>query len=139
MRKMRILFTAVISVLLLGEVVGQATFNKRIVPQAPNGGGLPIIQLPDTNGSATSTASYLAAFPNPAKDNITFKWDLPDGMEIARIAIVDLQGRAIETIRIEGQQGKLEWDTSGLNDGVYIYSIELPDGILATSRLAIIK
>lgn len=110
----------------------------RVVPQS--GGGQQLIMTPPPAANSTvAAANYVTAFPNPAKNNVTFQWDLPNGMEAATITLSDLQGRALGNLKVNGKSGKQEWSTLGLSDGIYLYHIKLPDGTTTTSKLAIIK
>ncbi len=110
----------------------------RVVPQSGGGQQLNIPSPPAANSTVAAT-NYVTAFPNPAKGSVTFQWKLPNGMESATITLSDLQGRTLETLKVNGQSGKQEWSTLGLSDGIYLYHIKLPDGTSSTSKLTIIK
>jgi|GEM_PF-1941383 len=113
--------------------------HYRVIPGLPIGGTQAIVFPPSSIGATAAAGNYLTAFPNPAKGNVTFKWDLPNDMEKGTIVLSDLQGRNIEVLKISGQHGKMDWNAEKLNDGVYLYQIRLPNGTTATSKLVIIK
>jgi hypothetical protein len=113
--------------------------HYRVVPLMPGGGGQQGLLAPPTGKRHLGIANHLAAFPNPARNSVTFHWNLPDGLEYGTIIVSDLQGRTIETMEITGQSGKREWDTSNLGRGIYLYQLLLSDGTTETVKLTIIK
>jgi Periplasmic copper-binding protein (NosD) len=111
----------------------------RVVPILPGSGGSQGLMAPPAGSNIVPMTNHLSAFPNPARNSVVFRWNLPEGMENGTILLSDLQGRTIETLEITGQKGKLEWGTEVLEHGVYLYQLRLPDGSSETSKLTIIK
>ena len=63
----------------------------------------------------TDTHGYCQVFPNPAKDVVTFSWEMPVG-EKAVIEIFNTQGIRIQAIPVQHGIGQVQWraDTPGL-------------------------
>lgn len=60
--------------------------------------------------------------PNPANDWIAFDFELPEEVEKASIRIMNVSGKVIHIIKIEGNKDRKIWNTSHLNPGLYIFS-----------------
>jgi hypothetical protein len=109
----------------------------RVVPKSS--GGSQSLMAPPNGNSYEPAPQYIIAYPNPAGNSVTFQWHLPDDSNKATIILSDLQGRVVDTITIEESSGKLEWPTSKVERGIYLYQLRLADGSLNTSKLTIIK
>jgi hypothetical protein len=73
----------------------------------------------------------LAAFPNPAKDNINFSFDLKEKGTV-NLYITDMMGQPVGRIlsneNLNIGQYKYDYNLSGLNAGIYICILECPEG-----------
>jgi hypothetical protein len=75
----------------------------------------------------------LEVFPNPAKQVAFEQAAKSNGGELR---ILDLNGRAIDTQRIAGEQGILRVDLAGLSSGIYLLDLRLEDQPSAQAKLA---
>jgi hypothetical protein len=77
--------------------------------------------------AATSPATRLALYPNPATDKLTL--DLPAGVDAARAAVrvYDLRGHEMTEVRYDGQ-GQVQ--LSSLPKGLYYVAVDTGAGIL---------
>jgi hypothetical protein len=66
----------------------------------------------------------LTAFPNPAKKLITFVWS-EINVSQAKIAIYNVAGDLIVTLRTDNPQQMISWDLQGKAPGIYIACISL--------------
>jgi PKD repeat protein len=80
--------------------------------------------------------SALGFFPQPCKDQVTFK--LTEAVLIPSFRVYDLAGRAIG-IQVQVSVGRTEneyvIDVSGLQDGVYIFESEFTSGLKCRSKV----
>jgi len=66
----------------------------------------------------------LNAFPNPASDKIKLVYELPENIRIARLNLMDSNGRTIRNFTVDNHTDHLELNVNGFSPGVYYYSIE---------------
>jgi hypothetical protein len=62
--------------------------------------------------------------PNPAKDWAAFDYTLPGDESTAILIITDANGKNIESISLDGNQGQKLWDTRHIPAGAYIYTLK---------------
>jgi hypothetical protein len=113
-------------------------YYYRVIPEDPEA-PQPLILPP---GNAVKPAVFpatLSAYPNPAKNSITFAWRLAEESETAEIAITDMKGSLVAKIPVSGKRGKIVWNTGNLEPGVYSYRLMANQGNLATAKLVIIR
>lgn len=84
------------------------------------------------------------AYPNPASDNVTFKYNLQTAGDVS-IRIFDVGGRLVRELKASSTVGPntLTWDTTNKNgqkvgSGVYIYRIE-SGGNKMVDKLAVVR
>jgi hypothetical protein len=94
-------------------------YDYRIVPQSPNVQGL--YTLPGS-GPATQPqerAQPLSALPNPAREQVAFRYQLPDPQQPAQLLIYDMQGKHAATLRCGLGTVQQIWQTAGYQRGLY--------------------
>ncbi len=77
--------------------------------------------------------------PNPAHNNVTFRYTLPDKTETARLNLYNTTGKIIYTVLLTGNTNQLQYNCSQLKAGVYYYSVSAPFGSVATGKLVIVR
>ncbi len=80
----------------------------------------------------------ISAKPNPAKDWAAFDYTLPGDESTAILLINDINGRTIESLNLNGNQGQKLWDTRHIPAGTYIYTMKSA-GFSKTGKLVITK
>ena len=86
----------------------------------------------------TSPNLQITNYPNPVKDQVTLKWQVPSSMPVS-INLYDATGRLIRnlyTINGKARVGTLTVDTRSLAAGIYIVRLETAKGS-ATRKLII--
>ena len=86
---------------------------------------------------ASNKISVSNPYPNPAKSQTSFNFQLPANTSRAAIKIHNLLGAVVKDVQLVGQDGKLTINVSDLNDGVYFYSIVVNNETYETKRLII--
>ena len=124
---------------------------KRMINEAIEPTYTRIIQLPGNQPDAliqqsvgnNTNVSFLQpsikAIPNPAKDETTFYFRLPEKATNGEIIITNLFGQVIDEIVVSEEIGQIEWKTSALQSDVYIYILQVDGKIIKTDRLVIAK
>jgi len=67
----------------------------------------------------------LEVFPNPAKQVAFVVFEQAGESTGGELRILDLNGRAIATQRIAGEQGMVRVDLAGLSSGIYLLDLRL--------------
>ncbi|MBK6765241.1 MAG: T9SS type A sorting domain-containing protein [bacterium] len=82
----------------------------------------------------------LAAYPNPFNSSVTLRYDVPRAGNVD-LAVYDLQGRLVETLRDESAQAgshELRWSPQDAASGVYVVHFTTSAG-RATQKLLYLK
>jgi hypothetical protein len=77
------------------------------------------------------------AYPNPAANFTTFNYDLPEGLNNVTLIIRNILGSKVKEIDLTDRQGKLVVNTSGMKEGIYLYSLAAGQQTLLTRKLII--
>ena len=86
--------------------------------------------------SGLSGTNALAAYPNPASGKVTVAFS---GMESASgtVVIRNLLGERVKEITVSGTSGKVTFDATDLNSGIYFYSLVVNGNAVATKKLVV--
>jgi len=76
-------------------------------------------------------------YPNPAKSQTSFNYQLPANTTNASIKIHNLLGSVVKEVQLTGQSGKVNVNVNDLNDGVYFYSVVVNNETYETKRLIV--
>ncbi|OQX80322.1 MAG: hypothetical protein B6D64_03360 [Bacteroidetes bacterium 4484_276] len=77
------------------------------------------------------------AYPNPASSQTSFDYVLPQSTASASIKIHNLLGAVVREVALNERSGKVSVNISGLNDGVYFYSVVVNNQTIETKRLIV--
>lgn len=87
-----------------------------------------------------SSAVLLQNQPNPANNNTTISYVLPEKYINAKIRITDYTGNVIKEIKITGAgNGNINADVHSLNSGTYKYSLFVDGVMLDTKTMIVVK
>ena len=86
--------------------------------------------LPATGQARGAVNSYthhmapanLRVYPNPAKASVTFEYTLLSREE-ASLHLFNTMGQLVTEIPLSSHAGQMEWDVSGLAEGIYWYQL----------------
>ncbi|MCP4180981.1 MAG: T9SS type A sorting domain-containing protein [bacterium] len=78
----------------------------------------------------------IKVFPNPAKDYVTFVWELLLEHN-AKLIITDVNGKTITERTIAAKQGQWVWDTRTIKKGIYFYEIKTDNERLGNGKIVI--
>lgn len=81
----------------------------------------------------------LTAYPNPATTSVTVAYDLSGfrANSDARLVITNLVGSKVAVRSLNGTSGKVSLDLSGLDAGIYFYSVEANGQSISTRKLIV--
>ena len=84
------------------------------------------MQITQTLSTEEFSQSRINVYPNPVKDILNIKSDIPN---IESITITDLNGRTVKSINYN-TVSEVNCNISDLNSGIYFLRIASTDGIL---------
>ncbi len=92
-------------------------------------------------GSAEDKASLGQNVPNPFRESTTMAYYLPENTEKAIIRVSHIDGRPLKDMALGEQKGygQVEFHTSGLASGTYLYSLFVDGRIIATRKMVITR
>ena len=76
-----------------------------------------------TEGLMTQELGIKNAFPNPATDFSIIPYELPDGTAEGEIQILDMQGKIVQTFKVDNQFDHLRISTGQFPRGTYLYRL----------------
>lgn len=140
----RMLASNIISALLssakLTETLGPGPFTDRVIcPYNRIGSPKPSGQNPGENGQLKELKNLVKAFPNPAKEKVTFSYTLPITTGTVFLEITDIVGRQVVKYTIGDKQGQISWNTDGAPDGIYIYKVRDSEKVISIGKFTIAK
>jgi len=122
---------------VLNEFYGQGAYHEAVLP---NGTQQALIELPQDEVEAeTSHIDYIQAFPNPTRDEVTFRYKLPKGVESATLLVRNLNGQLVNRWPLQGNTAAINWNSHGLSPGVYTYTLVLAGGQTESHKLVVLR
>ena len=76
-------------------------------------------------------------YPNPAENLVNIDYIIPAEVETASVKIVNILGSVVKEQYINTGSNKMTLDVSGLNGGIYFYSVTINGEIYSTKRMII--
>ncbi|MDG1477767.1 MAG: T9SS type A sorting domain-containing protein [Vicingaceae bacterium] len=95
------------------------------------------------NGSPTSVERVLSedvvlsAYPNPATDNLTVKYNVKGSANNIVLNVYDVLGKEIVSRRLSSTKGTEVLNTNEMNSGVYFYAIKVAGEAVKTERFIV--
>ena len=87
----------------------------------------------------TDNKVFSNAYPNPAKNMVSFDYNMPNNVQTASVAIYNMMGQEVlrQDLNIGGS--RLDVNVSDLTDGVYFYSLIVNNQAVKTNKLVVSK
>lgn len=92
---------------------------------------------PEININKKSKPWFSDPYPNPAQQNITLHFRLPDEQENAKIKLMDLTGKTIKTIPLQGYDNKIKINMGTLNRGMYFLAVYYKGNLIKSNALLV--
>jgi hypothetical protein len=84
-----------------------------------------------------SSIDFSNAYPNPSDKVAYFDYSLQADLTNAKLVISNLLGAVVETVNIPASEQRIQINTAGLQNGLYICSLEVQNNVVATRKLII--
>jgi hypothetical protein len=84
-----------------------------------------------------SRINFSNPYPNPSDKVVYFDYSWEVDLTSAKLVISNLLGAVVETVSIPANEKRIQLNTSGLQNGLYICSLEIQDNVVATRKLIV--
>jgi len=82
-------------------------------------------------------ANYARVYPNPATDNVTFSYAIPYVSNSLALTVTNLMGQVIKQFSLPDKTGQIQWNTSDLPNGLYLYKLTDQNNVLQIGKITI--
>jgi hypothetical protein len=93
-------------------------------------------QNPDSDEFSLSQAGFVL-FPNPAKKQVSIRYQLPPKASHAVLSLSTLHGQVVEQQTVNLQEGEIRWQLAELAPGIYVVQMQADQKILRVQKLII--
>lgn len=87
----------------------------------------------------TDNKIFSNAYPNPAKNMVSFDYNMPNDVQTASVAIYNMMGQEVLKQDLNIGDSRLDVNVSDLADGVYFYSLIVNNQAVKTNKLVVSK
>jgi hypothetical protein len=89
--------------------------------------------------AGTESDNYLKAFPVPANEFVNMDYKLAGDQNSGEIEVIDQQGRTMQRIRVDKNQGVLRMPVKNFSNGIYFYKLNSKRGAPRTAKVLIVN
>ena len=142
-----------------GQTSGDDDFYGEYRPQGQSGTSYVTFEFFSRNGAFetvkvtveyTTQAASVAFFgarqstisspsPNPARNFANFNYEIPFGASQAAMVVRDLTGRVVLDVPLNVDDNRFQLNTSGLSNGIFLYSLVVDGQTVVTRRLMVTR
>jgi len=90
------------------------------------------IHVDEVRGDKTA----LAVYPNPAAGMVNFEYTAATNENVS-VSILDMTGRLVAVLPLQGNTGKTQWNVANTPPGIYLYQLHTGNGVTQTGKLVI--
>jgi len=114
--------------------VGAAVLTSPFAGDANALNNAECVNWSDASSVAEEDYSQISVYPNPASEDVYFNLGT---VEVDQIQVMDLSGRVIDVININGSIETL--DVKAYESGIYFYAVLRGDAVLTTEKFIVSK
>ena len=78
-------------------------------------------------------------FPNPANNQTTIEYNLPQGINKAEIVIYNMTGQEIKRYKVSNAFKNINISTNEISAGTYFFQIQASNGFIDSKKLIVVK
>lgn len=90
----------------------------------------------DVNVEENLDSKATAVYPNPASSSFNIQYNLTSN---AVFELYSIDGKKLDAINLQGQEGTYSYGADALTNGVYLYVVRSAKGIIASGKFVLIK
>jgi hypothetical protein len=83
--------------------------------------------------------NYLNVFPVPASDFVNMDFKLAGDQNSGEIEVIDQQGRTVQRLRVDKNQGTLRMPVKNFSNGIYFYKLNSRRGAPRTAKVLVVN
>jgi len=87
----------------------------------------------------SAISQNLVIFPNPGTGLFSVNYELDPNTTKAELSVIDVTGKEIKHILLEGSNGLTNLNLEGLSDGTYQCILLVNDKVIGTQKIVLIK
>lgn len=87
----------------------------------------------------SDTRIFSNAYPNPAKNMVSFDYDMTSNAQTASVAIYNMMGQEVIRQELNLGDSRVNINVSDLTDGIYFYSLIVNNQVVKTNKLVVSK
>lgn len=91
------------------------------------------------NNANTNLNTSIINYPNPAKNETTVAYDLPQGVTTADLVFYNISGQEVKRFKVTNAFKDILVSTTDLEAGTYYYQIQTAGAVSAGKKLIVIK
>ncbi len=88
-------------------------------------------------GDNFASNTSVNAYPNPASGGVNIVYELPVDLKEAKLAVFNVLGNKVLEMPLNSVSGLEELNISGLNNGMYFYSVMINNNLYGTKKLIV--
>jgi hypothetical protein len=89
--------------------------------------------------AGAESGNFLNAFPVPASDYVNMDYKLEGDQSSGEIQVLDQQGKTVQKIRIDKNQGQLRIPVNNYRNGLYFYKLISKRGLSRTAKVPVVN
>jgi hypothetical protein len=116
-------------------------YDYRLNPKVPGSSSEGLMAPPSAGTINVQQVDFedLKAIPNPASDEVTFYYSLPEEVFTATLFVMDVNAREVAKFEVQDKEGSFRWLTDHLSSGIYLYTIRFAGNKFSPKKLVLIK
>ncbi len=83
------------------------------------------------------STSSLGIYPNPNNGLVTASFIIPQDASESSLLVTDLLGQKIKSFPLQSSQNEFQFDTHGINSGIYLVSIIADGRVIGTKKMTL--
>jgi hypothetical protein len=87
--------------------------------------------------NAAQAMSLLTVQPNPASDQVSFNYQVPENTEQLQLRVIDITGRTVWEQATRSTVGSLQWQVGATPRGLYLYQLWVNGKLLESGKLIV--
>lgn len=93
----------------------------------------------DMKSAVGKSDNYLNVFPVPASDYVNMDFKLAGDQNSGEIEVIDQQGRTVQRLRVDKNQGTLRMPVKNYSNGIYFYKLNSKRGAPRTAKVLVVN
>lgn len=103
------------------------------------GGGIGLRMVPKSAASGLNSQNLVNVYPNPARDYVTFSFNIPIAKNKLMLTVTTLSGQVVYTAQLADKIGRHDWNCNQAAPGTYFYKINDGQKTISTGKISVVR